>query len=392
MSATNRTAMSFYSEHCSYLPAMLGWFFFSACLSIYNTKVFGDTHYAFPYPLFLTSIHFMIQWTVSVIITDCFPQTFGREVVVSLSWKDFLYISIPCGLVTCLDIGLSNLALVRITLTFYTMVKASTPIFVLICAFLFGLEKVSWRLILVVIIISLGEFLTVCGESVDFSMVGFLLVLGASFFSGLRWTLVQLLLNKLVPHLPTAFSVMRVLSPSMVFFMVMLSVFIEQPQRNLFDQIAAADDPWYSTLKELILSDEMWITMGLGVGGGFLAVCMVFCEFWLIMRASAVVLMMGGVLKEMFTIFLGVSFFGDSLNLINMLGCTTVFSGVLLYKAMHYLQNKEMKLKYEEELIAADIEEEGFTIDRMETEGFKRMKRDNFGNRGTILEENDEDE
>lgn len=272
------------------------------------------------------------------------------------------------------------------------MVKASTPIFVLICAFLFGLEKVSWRLILVVIIISFGEFLTVCGESVDFSMVGFLLVLGASFFSGLRWTLVQLLLNKLVPRLPTAFSVMRVLSPSMVFFMVMLSVFIEQPQRNLFDQIAAADDPWYSTLKELILSDEMWITMGLGVGGGFLAVCMVFCEFWLIMRASAIVLMMGGVLKEMFTIFLGVSFFGDSLNLINVLGCTTVFSGVLLYKAMHYLQNKEMKLKYEEELIAADIEEEGFTIDRMETEGFKRMERDKFEIRGPILEESDEDE
>jgi hypothetical protein len=48
-------------------------------------------------------------------------------------------------------------------------------------------------------------------------------------------------------------------------------------------------------------------------------------------------LMIGGVLKEMVTIFIGVTFFHDILNRINMSGCAVVFLGVSLYKMSHYM-------------------------------------------------------
>ena len=182
---------SFYAEHCVYLPAMLGWFFFSALISTYNKYIFGEKHMAFPCPLLFTSIHFLLQWIVSYTLSSVWPAFFGGDQVKAMTWKQFLAISIPCGLVTSGDVGLSNLALVRISLTFYTMVKASAPVFVVASAYIFGIEKITCTLIMVVLIISAGEFLTVWGEA-EFELVGFLLCLGASVVTGMRWTVSKL--------------------------------------------------------------------------------------------------------------------------------------------------------------------------------------------------------
>ena len=48
---------------------------------------------------------------------------------------------VPNGLSTGLDIGLSNYSLSLITLSFYTMCKSTTPIFLLGFCFLWGLER-----------------------------------------------------------------------------------------------------------------------------------------------------------------------------------------------------------------------------------------------------------
>ena len=48
---------------------------------------------------------------------------------------------VPNGVSTGLDIGLSNYSLMLITLSFYTMCKSATPVFLLIFAFIWGLER-----------------------------------------------------------------------------------------------------------------------------------------------------------------------------------------------------------------------------------------------------------
>jgi solute carrier family 35 protein C2 len=112
------------------------------------------------------------------------------------------------------------------------MVKASTPIFVLAWAYLLGIERITWSLLGVVLVIALGEFLTVAGE-VHFNMIGFIMCLSASLLSGARWTLVQLKLRTLDPPLKTTIATMRVLSPSMFFSMLLLSLCIERPWISL---------------------------------------------------------------------------------------------------------------------------------------------------------------
>eukprot|EP00986_Skeletonema_menzelii_P007136 scaffold2763_cov155-Skeletonema_menzelii.AAC.7 len=324
------TTSSFYQKHCVYLPAMAGWFICSAALSSYNKIIFGENHGHFPCPLLLTSIHFVIQWIFSFTASAAFPEFFGGTVVKMMSWKTFLGVSIPCGLITALDVGLSNLSLVRISITFFTMIKSSSPIWVLLSAFLFGLEKVTCTLVAVGGLIVAGELLTAFGE-VEFDTVGFFLCLSAAVCSGIRWTLVQFKLNKLDPPLKGSVVVMRVLSPSMFICMLFLSLVIETPIEKLGPQ----HGDYFSNF------ENGFKTLSLGLIGAFIAIAMVLCEFWLILKSNAIVLMIGGVLKELITILVGVTIFGDALNVINISGIVVVFLGVFLYKATLHLNNSE---------------------------------------------------
>jgi solute carrier family 35 protein C2 len=130
-------------------------------------------------------------------------------------WKEWALISIPCGQITALDVGLSNLLLVSIIITFYTMVnESSVPIFVLGCADLFGIEQIPWSLIRFILVIAAGEVLTVLGE-VNFVAHGFILCFVATVLSGARWAMVQLKLQSMEPPLKTALVTMRLLAPTM---------------------------------------------------------------------------------------------------------------------------------------------------------------------------------
>ena len=271
----------------------------------------------------MTSLHFLCQWIFASIACMMAPNYFGNSRIQQMSWYEYLSVSVPCGIVTSGDVGLSNLSLVRITITFYTMVKASTPIFVLLWAYLFGIERITPQLIMVVLIIAVGEYFTVKGEA-NFDHIGFFLCLSASMLSGARWTLVQLKLRSLEPPLKSTIATMKVLSPSMFVSLFIFSLFIEQP---------------WITLSHKSMEQTL-TTVGLGLLGAGLAIAMILCEFYLIMRANAIILMIGGVIKEMVSIFIGVMYFEDSLNGTNITGCFIVFLGVVFYKAIHYIDSQ----------------------------------------------------
>lgn len=327
---------------------MAGWFLFSSLLSIYNKKVFGKDEQAFPCPLLMTTVHFLMQWIFSVVACRCF-KSLGGERVTTMNWREWALISLPCGLVTSGDVGLSNLSMVSISLTIYTMAKASTPVFVLGWAYAFGIEKITWPLIGVVVVIVTGELLTVTesqgdgsdGSKVEFEWAGFLLCITASMLSGARWTLVQLKLQTMEPPLKTTIATMRLLAPSMFWSLLMLSIVIERPWTKLADHSG-----------EFIIR-----SMTLGGIGAFLAIVMILCEFYLIMHASAIILMIGGVLKEVVTIFLGVLIFGDRLTPRRIAACFVIFGGVLAYKLVFHLEKKKEDARRYEPVEADEVEE-----------------------------------
>eukprot|EP00523_Entomoneis_sp_CCMP467_P013784 CAMPEP_0168798770 /NCGR_PEP_ID=MMETSP0725-20121227/18071_1 /TAXON_ID=265536 /ORGANISM="Amphiprora sp., Strain CCMP467" /LENGTH=512 /DNA_ID=CAMNT_0008850185 /DNA_START=1621 /DNA_END=3159 /DNA_ORIENTATION=+ len=315
---------SAYNNHCYFLLPMLGWFLFSALLSSYNKHVFGAAGMGFPCPLLLTSLHFFCQWVFAESCCALWPTALGSARVSNMTWREYMDVSVPCGLVTAADIGLSNLSWVTLSLTFYTMIKSCTPIFVLMWAYLFGITRITWELVGVIALITLGEFVTVGGELASaaedgreggFQWTGFFMCVAATVLSGARWTLVQLKLQSLDPPLKTTIATMRLLAPSMFLSLFFVSLVIEQP--------------WYRLQLDLPGAVEL---AALGLFGAVFAISMILCEFYLILKANALLLAVGGVSKEVLTIFVGVLFFGDRFTFQSFFGCCIIFAGVIWYK------------------------------------------------------------
>ncbi|KAI9480415.1 MAG: triose phosphate transporter [Benjaminiella poitrasii] len=298
---------------------ILMWYTFATILSVYNKWMFSEDHYNFQYPLFVTSIHMIVQFLFSgtslLIIPNLRPSK-------RPSIRDYIYKVFPCALATSLDIGLSNLSLKTITLSFYTMCKSSTLAFVLIFAFIFKLEKPSWKLILIILIITVGVILMVSNET-DFSIIGFVQVMAAACFGGLRWSLTEVLLRKESMGLTNPFASIFFLAPSQAIILLIISAGVEG----------------YVT----IFKSAFFITFGEGLhtiaiilAGGSLAFFMIVSEFFLIKRTSVVTLSVCGIFKEVATIFISSLVFGDILTLINIIGlCITLF-GIGLYNWLKF--------------------------------------------------------
>ena len=149
----------------------LAWFGLSTCLALFNKALFGQRKGGFPAPLLLTSVQFLMQYLIAAAtLRFVLPQMRPRR---PIPWGVYLRQVAPVGVVMGMDIGLSNLSLVYVTVSFYTLAKTSSILFLLAFAFWLRLEPVSLRLTAAALTLTLGEVLTVQGET-QFNALGFL--------------------------------------------------------------------------------------------------------------------------------------------------------------------------------------------------------------------------
>lgn len=112
--------------------------------------MFDPEHLNFHFPLFTTCFHMLVQFSLASLVLLIFPQLRPRydsltnphnahvadadqlqhmeESKKPLMTKTFYFTRIgPCGLATGLDIGLGNMSLKFITLTFYSLSSVQAP-------------------------------------------------------------------------------------------------------------------------------------------------------------------------------------------------------------------------------------------------------------------------
>ncbi|KAF5295492.1 hypothetical protein FQR65_LT10480 [Abscondita terminalis] len=166
------------------------YFLFSIGLTFYQRWLYQD----FKFPLSVVVVHLIVKYLLASLIRTILIKYQGRPRVV-LSFKEYVVAVSPTGIFSGIDIGFSNWGLELVTVSLYTMTKSTSIVFILIFAILLKLEKKSWSLCTIVILISLGLFLFTY-QATQFSIVGFMLLILASISSGIRWTCTQLLLQK----------------------------------------------------------------------------------------------------------------------------------------------------------------------------------------------------
>jgi solute carrier family 35 protein C2 len=327
--------------------------------------MFDPEHLNFHFPLFTTCFHMLVQFCLASVVLFFFPRFRPRydsltnphnthsdadrlqheeESKKPLMSRMFYFTRIgPCGLATGLDIGLGNMSLKFITLTFYSsspystpfyfltdstpaMCKSSSLAFVLCFAFLFRLEIPSWRLVAIILTMTIGVIMMVAGE-VSFSTLGFILVISAAFFSGFRWGLTQILLLR-NPATANPFSSIFYLAPIMFVSLFILAIPVEG-----FPAL-------FGGLKILVDDKGPILGPALLLFPGAIAFCMTASEFALLQRTSVVTLSIAGIFKEVVTISAAGLVFGDKLTPVNISGVFVTIGAIAAY---NYIKIKKMR-------------------------------------------------
>ena len=318
---------------CAFLT--LCWFGLSTALAMYNKVLFGARKGGFPAPLLLTSVQFAMQWMLaSLILKYVAPSLRPRRAV---DWNVFTKHVAPVGVAMGLDIGLSNLSLVHVTVSFYTLAKTSSILFLLAFAFAIGVEPVSLRLTAAVLLLCLGEVLTVRGET-QFNALGAALCFAAAAASGVRWVLSQRVLHSSVKnknnrknnlkntgglrkshgmHNPPV--MLRVMMPVMCVVVFFFSCFKER---------------WWATLPGSAWgssSFDIFFDLLVTLFGALMALCMSMAEFELVKETSAVTVSVIGAGKDVFTVLCAVLVFRDGFGAENFFGLVFVVAGIGAY-------------------------------------------------------------
>lgn len=326
-----------------------GWYLFSLGISLYNKWMFGKG-LDFQFPILITAFHQLCLMVLSGVVLYLKPklrpstlgpsipgstQTFAQSMFQIKPWTYMRQI-FPCSLASSGDIGLSNFSFKFVSLSLYTMIKTSSLMFVLIFGLIFRLERLNWRLVIIVIVMTFsvlmmiqsldraGEEQTI--ESTENSAFGILLVLGASMMSGLRWSCTQLLLkhNEITNN---SISTIFYISPSMCLTLFVFGLCIEG---------------WTNFLASPIWMEKGFLgTILLMIIPGFLAFMMTLSEFKLLSVAQVTTLAIAGIFKELLTILFGSLLFGDRLSLLNCLGVAITFIDVLWYNYYRYVESLE---------------------------------------------------
>ncbi|XP_030840343.1 solute carrier family 35 member C2 [Strongylocentrotus purpuratus] len=304
------------------IALVLFYYTFSISLTFYNKWLFHD----FKFPLTITIIHLAVKFVIALILRSLIQACTSIKPV-SLSWLTYAKIVTPTGITSALDIGFSNWSLVFITISLYTMCKSSAIIFILVFAIAFGLQKPHWMQVIIVVLIAVGLFMFTY-ESTQFNLEGFVLVLAASFLSGLRWSLAQILTQKEETGLRNPIDIIYHLQPVMILGLLPLAIAVEGVRICSTEDFLGFTDIHTFTLTCTKL-----------LFGACLAFMLAMSEYLLLSRTSTLTLSISGIFKEICTLYIA-SQKGDEMSALNFIGMVVCLCGISLHVGLKALETK----------------------------------------------------
>ncbi|TGZ53739.1 Uncharacterized protein DBV15_12456 [Temnothorax longispinosus] len=234
------------------------------------------------------------------------------------------YWFIKLGTFIDLDIFLYVTFLSRVTMT-----KSTTIIFILGFSLLFKLEKKqvsnnyyllqSWSLVGIVVMIA-GGLAMFTYKSTQFGILGFILCLLASFASGIRWTMTQLIMQRSKLGLHDPIDMMYYMQPWMLLPAMSVTLWFEGGR--IYDGIRITD---WGNIGSILL------TTGAVVAGAILAFSMEVMEFLVVTYTSSLTLSISGIFKEICTLALAFVLKGDQMTGLNFVGLLMCLGGIILH-------------------------------------------------------------
>ncbi|KAG0695933.1 triose-phosphate transporter family-domain-containing protein [Suillus ampliporus] len=289
------------------------WIVLSSGVIIYNNYIYNTLH--FKYPVFLVTWHL----TFAAIGTRVLQRTThlldgAKDVPVS---KDMFFRSIlPIGLLFSGSLILSNTAYLYLSVAYIQMLKAFTPVAILLITWATRISEPSRKLLLIVVMISSGVAIASKGER-WFSWVGFFIQAGGVGFEATRLVLIQTLLHglKMDPLVS-----LHLYAPVCALINLCILPFTEgvEPLRIVWGSIVGSYVPHITPF--LLLTNAL------------LAFLLNIAAVFLVGVGSGLVLTLAGVLKDVLLVAGSVVIWGGDIGVMQASGYSIALCGLVMFK------------------------------------------------------------
>ncbi|XP_026828634.1 solute carrier family 35 member C2 isoform X2 [Ooceraea biroi] len=287
----------------------------------------GRQPLGFDFPLGVVVCHLVIKFILAALIRSIRRCCNGKRV--NLPWQSIVFSIMAPGIASGVDIGLSNWALSLVSISLVTMTKSTAVIFILMFSLIFKLEKKSWSLVSIVVMIA-GGLAMFTYKSTQFGVLGFILCLLASFASGIRWTMTQLIMQRSKLGLHDPIDMMYYMQPWMLLPAVLVALWFEGAR--MYDGIRITD--WSNVSSILLTTSEV-------IAGAILAFSMEVMEFLVVIYTSSLTLSISGIFKEICTLALAFAWKGDQMTGLNFVGLLMCLGGIILHVVQKVLINRK---------------------------------------------------
>lgn len=283
------------------------WIGFSSSVILFNKWVLDTLK--FHYPVILTTYHLAFATVVTQCLARWTTILDGRKTV-KMTGRVYLRAVVPIGVFFSLSLICGNLAYLYLSVAFIQMLKATTPVAVLISGWALGVSQPNLKQFLNVSAIVIGVIIASIGE-IDFVLVGFLIQLAGVMFEATRLTMVQRLLSSADFKMDPLVSVYY-FAPVCAVMNGLVALFWEVPKVSMAEVYNVGFFTFFLN----------------GVCAFMLNVSVVL----LIGKTSAVVLTLCGVLKDILLVAASMLIWGTPVSGLQFFGYSIALGGMVYYK------------------------------------------------------------
>ncbi|THH00486.1 hypothetical protein EW026_g2058 [Hermanssonia centrifuga] len=280
------------------------WIVLSSSVIIYNNYLYNTLQFRFP--VFLVTFHLTFAAIGTRVLQRTTHLVDGAKDV-HVSKEMFLRSILPIGLLFSGSLILSNTAYLYLSVAYIQMLKAFTPVAILLISWTFRIQEPSKKLAVIVFMISSGVALASKGE-LRFNLVGFITQAAAVAFEASRLVMIQILLHglKMDPLVS-------------LHYYAPVCALINLAILPLTEGLA----PFYEVMRigSMILFSNALVAFLLNVAAVFL-----------VSSGSGLVLTLAGVFKDILLITGSVLIFGSSIMPLQILGYSIALGGLVLFK------------------------------------------------------------
>ncbi|KAI9800202.1 MAG: hypothetical protein M1825_004186 [Sarcosagium campestre] len=285
------------------------WITLSSSVILFNKWILDPEQANFHFPIILTTWHLAFATIMTQILARTTSLLDGRRTV-KMTGRVYLRAIVPIGLFFSLSLICGNITYLYLSVAFIQMLKATTPVAVLLAGWALGVQAPDLRLLFNVSFIVIGVIIASFGE-IKFVLIGFLFQCGGIVFEAVRLVMVQRLLSSAEFKMDPLVS-LYYFAPVCAVMNFCVSLVFEVPTVTMAD------------------------FMRVGLWNFLINACVAFAlnvsVVFLIGKTSSLVLTLCGVLKDVLLVFASMILYNNQVTGLQAFGYSIALGGLLYYK------------------------------------------------------------